>query len=108
METQPADINETWFAYLMEPTLHYADAEPSSNLLDTATTLEFPGVAAVAQQSRLQTAPTLFYTPAEPPEQRVKASAILTLDPAPFAAASLDAAVPDLQLVAMLSSVSTT
>ena len=63
METQPADINETWFAYLMEPTLHYADAEPSSNLLDTATTLEFPGVAAVAQaESLANCTDTVLYT----------------------------------------------
>jgi hypothetical protein len=105
METQPVDINETWFAFLMEPTLDYAEAEHSANLLDTATTLQFAGVVtgfAVQPDNRLQTAPTLFYTPVVPPAQLLRASATLTLDPTPSAAVSLNAAVLDVQDVAML------
>jgi len=105
METQPADINETWFASLMEPTLCYASVEHPPNLLDTATTLEFPGVA-MQQHDRLQTAPTLLYTNVASREQPLNASVTPTLDPEPSAAAlSLDAKAPDLQVVAMLSSI---
>ena len=103
METQPADINEMWFATLMEPTLRYDSVEHSSNPLDTAITLEFPGIAV---PRRLQTAPTLFYADVATPTQPLKALAAPTLVPEPSAAAlSSDATAPNLQIVAMLSSI---
>jgi hypothetical protein len=105
METQPANINET-FVYLMEPSLLYPEAEPSSDWLDTATTLEFPGVAGVAMQQHdaLQSAPTQFVTLAATPEEPLEASASPTLDPEPYAAVPLIATCSDIGVVAMLSS----
>lgn len=83
METQPADINESWFASLMEPVLHPAALEPLPNPLDTATTLEFPGVA-LQQPDRLQTAPTVFYADVETAAQATLApessAAVMALD----------------------------
>ena len=100
METQPANINETGFASLMEPSLPYPEAEPSSDWLDTATTLEFPGVAGVAMQQLVRAA-----TPEEP----LEASASPTVDPEPYAAAmSLIAEVSDVEVVAIFSSIPAT